>query len=374
MKLRLRGPSLPQTPPKRGVVTEFSNSSRRRMIQLMAQTSRDALPHFITLTYPDSMPTYREEFKGHLESFAHRILRRWPKAAIVWKLEFKVRQSGENMGKIAPHYHLFLYEVPWEFPMKIEVRQWFRCYDQFIHTKDDKHWTAWYREVSDKDSESTNYCQQQVSIEIETADGTTEKTGDTLKDWVSRHWYDVVGTGDGRHFRAGTRVEQIETFRQVSGYAAKRYVAKQEDIDVLPEKPGRFWGVIGRKNLPLVEPKELVFTEAQLVQLRRVFRRYRRANTPPEKRRFIDHRQFRDVEFTVNAYCDASYWLERIPKLVGDALREDQIPRPPSPFGDYLKAMAERLRTEQATKPTTPPPAPVRTSFRSWLEETCPED
>ena len=291
-----------------------------------------------------------------------------------WKLEFKVRQSGENIGKIVPHYHLFLYGVPWEFRMKGEGRQWFRTFDQFIHTNEGKHITAWHREVFDKESPPTRPCRFDISVEVETVDGTLEKPGDTLIDWVSRHWYDVVGTGDARHFRAGTRVEKIETFRQVSGYAAKRYVAKQEELELLPEKPGRFWGVIGRKNLPLVKPQELAYTEPQMIQLRRVFRRYRRANTPPEKRRFIDRRQFRDQEFTVNAYCDASYWLERIPKLIGEALREDQIPRPPSPFGDHLKAMAERLRTKQAAQTTAQPTAPVRTSFRSWMEETCPGD
>jgi len=41
--------------------------------------------------------------------------RRWPGAAIIWKLEFKERQSGKNKGKIAPHYHLLVLGVPWRF-------------------------------------------------------------------------------------------------------------------------------------------------------------------------------------------------------------------------------------------------------------------
>jgi len=41
--------------------------------------------------------------------------RRWPGAAIIWKLEFKERQSGKNKGKIAPHYQLLVFGVPWRF-------------------------------------------------------------------------------------------------------------------------------------------------------------------------------------------------------------------------------------------------------------------
>jgi hypothetical protein len=44
--------------------------------------------------------------------------RRWAYqrcAAIIWKLEFKARNSGKNKGKIAPHYHLFVFGVPWRF-------------------------------------------------------------------------------------------------------------------------------------------------------------------------------------------------------------------------------------------------------------------
>ena len=35
--------------------------------------------------------------------------------AIIWKQEFKDRQSGKNKGEIAPHYHLLVFGVPWQF-------------------------------------------------------------------------------------------------------------------------------------------------------------------------------------------------------------------------------------------------------------------
>jgi hypothetical protein len=90
------------------------------MLELLAKVEQTAVPIFVTLTYPDNFPPYREDYNGHLEAFCDRIQRRWPAAAIIWKLEFKARKSGKNKGKIAPHYHLFLFGVPWRFRFKEE--------------------------------------------------------------------------------------------------------------------------------------------------------------------------------------------------------------------------------------------------------------
>jgi hypothetical protein len=46
--------------------------------------------------------------------------RRRPGAAIIWKMEFKERQSGMNKGKIAPHYHLLVFGVSRRFRFKEE--------------------------------------------------------------------------------------------------------------------------------------------------------------------------------------------------------------------------------------------------------------
>lgn len=71
------------------------------------------------------------------------------------------------------------------------------------------------------------------------------------KAWLSSSWYEVVGSGDVRHLRAGTRVESIRSWRGVMSYASK-YTAKV--VDEMPEgwqEVGRMWGIIGRKNLPI---------------------------------------------------------------------------------------------------------------------------
>ncbi|HAI14386.1 MAG TPA: hypothetical protein DCM28_21965 [Phycisphaerales bacterium] len=71
------------------------------------------------------------------------------------------------------------------------------------------------------------------------------------KNWLAESWYEVVGSGDDKHLRAGTRVETIRTWRGCMSYAAK-YTAKV--IEELPEgweKVGRMWGIIGREHLPI---------------------------------------------------------------------------------------------------------------------------
>ncbi len=82
----------------RGEIVEFSAASRRRMLELLAKVEQSAVPIFVTLTYPDNFPLYREDYKGHLEAFCDRVQRRWPTAAIIWKLEFKARKIGEEQG------------------------------------------------------------------------------------------------------------------------------------------------------------------------------------------------------------------------------------------------------------------------------------
>jgi hypothetical protein len=135
--------------------------------------------------------------------------------------------------------------------------------------------------------------------------------------WVSRNWFDVVGSNQIRHFQAGTRVEKLNGVRGAFAYAAKRYVAKKEDLPEMEFKPGRFWGVIGRKNLPFGKREVREVSAKEAVQIRRIMRRYRRANTPPEKRKFLRKSQLWSQDFTAKLFCNVEFWLERLSKLIG---------------------------------------------------------
>jgi hypothetical protein len=64
-------------------------------------------------------------------------------------------------------------------------------------------------------------------------------------DFISEAWFEVVGSGDEKHFIAGTRVEKMRSvtaaIRYISGYASKT------DQTLVGKKVGRYWGVVGKK-------------------------------------------------------------------------------------------------------------------------------
>ena len=83
------------------------------------------------------------------------------------------------------------------------------------------------------------------------------------KEWISRAWFDIVGSEDERHLHAGTRIEKIKSGKKgICAYAAK-YAAKQTQKIVPAEFgwTGRFWGAVGRRGdgsaAVLVKPKSL---------------------------------------------------------------------------------------------------------------------
>jgi hypothetical protein len=69
------------------------------------------------------------------------------------------------------------------------------------------------------------------------------------REWVARSWYEIVGSGDPDHLKAGTRIEAPKGMDPAAKYASK-YVSKpQESTKDYWQWPGRWWGVIGRSNL-----------------------------------------------------------------------------------------------------------------------------
>jgi hypothetical protein len=284
------------------------------MLELLAKVEQAAVPLAFTLTYPDNFPLYREDYKGHLEALCDRIQRRWPTAAIIWKLEFKARKSGRNKGKIAPHYHLLVFGVPWRFRFKEEHGQSVRLCRVKVHAGGE-HWK--------EDIELNGSRQSTVmSVWAELPDGGEFPNGevygaDSLKCWASRNWFRVVGSGHFAHYLAGTRVERLRTIKGAFAYAGKRYMAKKEEMPVMEQKPGRYWGVIGREHLPLGKREDREVTVGEAVKLRRVMRRYRLANTPPEKRKYLRKSQLWSEDFTAKLFCNVEFWIERLPILIG---------------------------------------------------------
>lgn len=105
----------------RGEIKEFSRSARKRLMIYFNQLNLAEIDHkplFITLTYPSVFPADINESKAHLEAFTKRLIRRYPRAAVVWKLEYQKRG--------APHYHLLVFNVPF-IPFAFVSSAWYDC-------------------------------------------------------------------------------------------------------------------------------------------------------------------------------------------------------------------------------------------------------
>jgi hypothetical protein len=91
---------------RRKQVTEFSRSSRLRLLQKMATIKLEGGSKviFVTLTYGTLFPTPKTA-KRHLDSFLKRLLRRFPHASAIWRFEFQKRG--------APHFHLMFFHLPY---------------------------------------------------------------------------------------------------------------------------------------------------------------------------------------------------------------------------------------------------------------------
>jgi len=86
---------------KRGVVGDFSHSSRRRMQTHLSKIHGDHYETllFLTLTYHNNWQG--REPRKDLDAYLKRLRRRHPDMAYVWRLEAQKRS--------APHYHLLLF-------------------------------------------------------------------------------------------------------------------------------------------------------------------------------------------------------------------------------------------------------------------------
>jgi len=142
---------------KRGIVTGFSGASRKRLMRVIASVERSERPVFVTLTYPDEFDLDASKWKRDIDVLGKRLVRKLSGAGLVWRIEFKRRKSGKNKGRVAPHFHLLIYN-------------------------------ASYRE---------------------------------LRDFIPDAWFSVVGSGSGDHLEAGTRVEKIWSFGGIMRYVGK---------------------------------------------------------------------------------------------------------------------------------------------------------
>jgi hypothetical protein len=116
---------------QRGQVRGFSSASRKRLMDLFNKMDKakrgNAL--FITLTYPGQYPDFWADWKRHLDTFCKRLVRLWPKASLIWKLEFQKRG--------APHFHMIVWGIP-KLPKRWLSAVWYAI----VGSNDPKHLQA----------------------------------------------------------------------------------------------------------------------------------------------------------------------------------------------------------------------------------------
>lgn len=99
-----------------GKISSFSVRSRSRLNKKIATVRKNHIPVFVTLTYHLDWPENFEGFKYHLHHFCISLFRKFPKAGLIWKLEYQKRG--------APHFHLFIWGVPLEQLQDFVPEKW----------------------------------------------------------------------------------------------------------------------------------------------------------------------------------------------------------------------------------------------------------
>jgi len=94
----------------RGEIKVFSPESRLRLFKLLHQIKFNSVT-FVTLTYPDEFPDWKEKYKYDLKRFRALTETRWGKIPAIWRLEFQERG--------APHFHIMYFDAPF-----IPVQEW----------------------------------------------------------------------------------------------------------------------------------------------------------------------------------------------------------------------------------------------------------
>ncbi len=106
-----------------------------------------------------------------------------------------------------------------------------------------------------------------------------------LRTYISHLWFRVCGTGDPKHLRAGTQVDLInDSEGKMRAYVCK-YVGKAETgVNYADwERPGQFWGVRGRKNLPPALANILELPEYEFARVKRLLRRWLKRLSPSSR-------------------------------------------------------------------------------------------
>lgn len=209
-------PPITTTPPPRSIVKTFSIASGQRLRDIMTSVDpQHGYPLFVTLTYPSDWPGDWQIWKKHLNHFRQTLADVYPEHFTGGIWRLEAQRRG------APHFHVFLW----------------------------------------------------LGFDI----GKGELKN--LRLWLSSVWYRIVGSGDEKHKKAGTRIDYIGTeleFHSRMGYLLK-YLGKDSvhpESQVFKSPVGRYWGIWNKDRL-LKTPEKIEVKKDVFLKARRVLRKKR---------------------------------------------------------------------------------------------------
>jgi hypothetical protein len=113
-----------------------------------------------------------------------------------------------------------------------------------------------------------------------------------LRHFISSSWYEVTGKISDGHLRAGTRVEAVKKWKQVTS-CVERYMAKPEEF---PEglQTGRIWGIWNEDYLP-VRWETVQVSLRDAFRIRRIYRKLARRKGSGSLRRITVFVRYENV-------------------------------------------------------------------------------
>jgi len=336
----------------RGKCRGFPKGCRSRLMDKLNTVSKAApLPEFFTATLPDqcyeeNLEEFAIKAKGYEDAFSKRLNRVAPEAAFFWRTEWKARKWGLYPGKLFPHFHGLLFNLPrrpaasrFDSPVeriKFDNQEgWLPESEAVIETFDTlQQWEivstlgsapvkpnkptlstdhGGRRFVFSGNREDLGKCQCLLTTAL-MADLANDGMM-SFREWATLAWYQVVGSGNPDHLLHGWDSTQARSWGHVMSYCSG-YIAKP-DAEGLDVPLGRHWGIHNRDRIPWAKKFEITLEPAMGNRLRRAMRKCleRRLSLSRCRRVRLNRPQ------GVTLYCDVVAWM-----------RFWASARPPDPF------------------------------------------
>jgi hypothetical protein len=186
------------------------------------------------------------------------------------------QKSRRRLAKLCAAIHWgalpFLFVTltyPDEFPT--DGRECSRHLDNFRRTWSDQYGTpvaVWKREYQARGA---------VHFHIAILRPSESIPLEVIQRWAAKAWYQVVGSGDEKHLRAGTSVEVLRkppvSYFSSHGEHGRDKKGYQNEVPECISNPGRFWGVWNIRP----DWNESDLSPEQFVEARRIMRAWARS-------------------------------------------------------------------------------------------------